>query len=280
MRWLSVFCFHIKTEDDQCFQGKDVISARLQGQYYCNILCNNILIRSIAPYCRTEYCNILKYWNIVSALVHSVHIYIIWMYVHIHHIDGHTVLFVENQPVGSRSVSSQSTVGRSVGRSVSHTVSRSVASLRHNYAVLKFNVERKRWCTRRGSASFAHHCPLLAKWARLVIERHEILPVNMEGQPWEKTAGHALDQSPFGQSVGRSVSQSVGQSVSQLVNARKLAGFLRKVLYVYTYKQYKRLGLCIISIISFIAIFSLLSRYDVFLFVITIIATEIVKGYR
>ena len=40
------------------------------------------------------------------------------------------------------------------------------------------------------------------------------------------------------------------------------------------------LGLCDISIISFIAIFSLLSRYDVFLFVITIIATDIVKGYR
>ena len=35
-----------------------------------------------------------------------------------------------------------------------------------------------------------------------------------------------------------------------------------------------------ISIKSFIAIFSLLSRYDAFLFVITIIAIDIVKGYR
>ena len=39
------------------------------------------------------------------------------------------------------------------------------------------------------------------------------------------------------------------------------------------------IGLCDISIISFIAIFSLLSQYDVSLFVIMIIATEIVKGY-
>ena len=29
-----------------------MIFARLQGQYYCNIL-----TRIIAPYCRTEYCN-------------------------------------------------------------------------------------------------------------------------------------------------------------------------------------------------------------------------------
>ena len=36
-----------------------MIFARLQGQYYCNILCNNILTSIIAPYCRTEYCNIL-----------------------------------------------------------------------------------------------------------------------------------------------------------------------------------------------------------------------------
>ena len=39
-----------------------------------------------------------------------------------------------------------------------------------------------------------------------------------------------------------------------------------------------QLDLYDISIISFITIFSLLSRYDVFLFVITIIATDIVKG--
>ena len=38
-----------------------MIFACLQGQYYCNILCNNILTRIIAPYCRTEYCNILIY---------------------------------------------------------------------------------------------------------------------------------------------------------------------------------------------------------------------------
>ena len=36
-----------------------MIFARLQGQHYCNILCNNVLTRIIAPYCRTEYCNIL-----------------------------------------------------------------------------------------------------------------------------------------------------------------------------------------------------------------------------
>ena len=29
--------------------------------------------------------------------------------------------------------------------------------------------------------SFDHHCPPLAKGARLVIETHEILPVNMGG---------------------------------------------------------------------------------------------------
>ena len=49
------------------------------------------------------------------------------------------------------------------------------------------------------------------------------------------------------------------------------------------------LGLCDISIISFIAIFSLMlfiaifsliSRYNVFPFLITIIATDIAKGYR
>ena len=39
-------------------------------------------------------------------------------------------------------------------------------------------------------------------------------------------------------------------------------------------------GLCDILIISFIVIFSLLLRYDVFLFLITIIATEITKGHR
>ena len=56
----------------------------------------------------------------------------------------------------------------------------------------------------------------LAKWARLVIERHKILPVNTEGQPWEKTAGHA--RSITIRSVSRSVGQSVGQSVSRLVS--------------------------------------------------------------
>ena len=49
------------------------------------------------------------------------------------------------------------------------------------------------------------------------------------------------------------------------------------------------IGLCDISIISFIAIFSLMlfiaifsliSRYNVFPFLITIIATDIAKGYR
>ena len=40
---------------------------------YCNILSSNILIIRtciIAQYCRTEYCNILIYRYIVSALVH------------------------------------------------------------------------------------------------------------------------------------------------------------------------------------------------------------------
>ena len=57
----------------------------------------------------------------------------------------------------------------------------------------------------------------------------------------EKRLLVTLDQSPFGRSAGQSVGQSVSQSVSQLVgqsvgqpvgqpvNARKLAGFLRKV---------------------------------------------------
>ena len=59
----------------------------------------------------------------------------------------------------------QSGVGQSaVGqRSVIQSVGRSAASRRHNYAVLKFYVEGKRWRTRRGSASFNHHCPPLAK---------------------------------------------------------------------------------------------------------------------
>ena len=73
----------------------------------------------------------------------------------------HTVLFVKNRPAGSRSVSSRSTVICSVVHLVSRTVSRSAAS--HYYAVLKFSVEGKRWRTRRGSASFDHHCALLAK---------------------------------------------------------------------------------------------------------------------
>ena len=119
----------------------------------------------------------------------------------------YTVLFIENRPVGSQSVSSQSTVVRLVSR----TVSRSAASRRHNYAVLKFNVQWKRWCTQKGSAGFDHQCPPLAKWARLVIERHEILPVDTGGQPWEKTASPAINQLPFGRLVGRSVSQSVYQ---------------------------------------------------------------------
>ena len=42
-----------------------------------------------------------------------------------------TVLFVESRPVGSQSVSSRSTVGRSVIRSVSRTVSWSAVSRRH-----------------------------------------------------------------------------------------------------------------------------------------------------
>ena len=39
---------------------------------FYNILCNNILTSIIAPYCRTEYCNILIYWYIVSALIQTV----------------------------------------------------------------------------------------------------------------------------------------------------------------------------------------------------------------
>ena len=40
------------------------------------------------------------------------------------------------------------------------------------------------------------------------------------------------------------------------------------------------IGLCDITITSFVKIFPLLSRYDVFLFVITITATDIAKGIQ
>ena len=147
----------------------------------------------------------------------------------------HTVLFIENRPDGSQSVK-QSVNSRSFSRSFGQSYSQSVSGVtRHNYVVLKFNVERKRWCTRRGSASFDHHCP---RW------RNE-LGWSSKGTKYcqliwkaslEKRLPVMLDQSPFGRSVGRSVSQSVSQSVSesvgQPVNARKLAGFLRKVPYV------------------------------------------------
>ena len=74
-----------------------------------------------------------------------------------------TVLFIEKRPDGSQSVK-QSVNGQSFSRSFGQSYSQSVSGVtRHNYAVLKFNVERKRWRTRRGSVSFDHHCPPLAK---------------------------------------------------------------------------------------------------------------------
>ena len=51
IRRFNVFRFHIKT-DDQCFQGKDMIFACLQGQYYCN----NIVQQYIDKY----HCSILQ----------------------------------------------------------------------------------------------------------------------------------------------------------------------------------------------------------------------------
>ena len=108
-------------------------------------------------------------------------------YVHAVHAYTHTVLFIENRPDGSQSVK-QSVNGRSFSRSFGQSYSQSVSSVtRHNYAVLKFNVERKRWRTRRGSASYGR--PTLRKDCRSRSINHH--------------------------SVDRSVSQSVSRSVSR-----------------------------------------------------------------
>ena len=128
-----------------------------------------------------------------------------------------TVLFIENRPDGSQSVK-QSVNGRSFSRSSGQSYGQSVSDVtHHNYVVLKFNVERKRWRTRRGSASFDHHC---SRW------RNE-LGWSSKGTKYcqlirkanlEKRLPVTFDQSPFGRSVGRLVSQSVSQSVSRSVS--------------------------------------------------------------
>ena len=92
--------------------------------------------------------------------------------------------------------------------------------------VLKFKVEGKDGVLEEGMQ--VHHCPPLMKWAWLAIKRHELLPIDTGGQPQGKTAGHAIDQLPFGWSAG------------QLASQRTLDGFLQNVLYniIMLYTKY------------------------------------------
>ena len=119
----------------------------------------------------------------------------------------HTVLFIENRPDGSQSVK-QSVNGQSFSRSFSQSYGQSVSGVtRHNYAVLKFNVERKRWRTRRGSTSFDHHCPRWRNelgWSSKGTTCCQLIrKANLENRLLV-----TLDQSPYGRSVSRSVSRS------------------------------------------------------------------------
>ena len=137
------------------------------------------------------------------------------------------------KPAGQQSVSQAvgqwSVVQCSFGQSYSQSVS---GVTRHNYAVLKFNVERKRWHTRRGSTSFDHHCPCWRNefgWSSKGTKYCQLIrQANLE-----KRLPVTLDQSPFGQSVGRSVSQSVSRSVSRSTPVNWPVFYEKYCMYMY-----------------------------------------------